>query len=87
VNVKVFMGSTVWKLGAAFGAWIGAMSAGERGLDSERAEDYEEELINGRRLLSVNVASRDRRFARGAILESGALEVRDLVGTFEVKVK
>lgn len=85
VNVKVFMASTVWKFGAAFGAWIGAMSAGERGLDAERAEDYEDELINGRRLLSVNVASRDRRFARGAILESGAVEVRDVVGTFEVK--
>ncbi|MDA1036164.1 MAG: hypothetical protein O3B65_04705 [Chloroflexi bacterium] len=86
INVKVFMGATVWKFGAAFGAWIGAMSAGERGLDAERAEDYEDELISGRRLLSVNVASRDRRFARGAILESGAVEVRDVVGTFEVKV-
>ena len=85
VNVKVFMGATVWKFGAAFGAWIGAMSAGERGLDAERAEDYEVELMNGRRILSVNVTSRDRRFARGAILESGAIEVRDVVGTFEEK--
>ena len=53
--------------------------------DAERAEDYEVELMNGRRILSVNVTSRDRRFARGAILESGAVEVRDVVGTFEVK--
>jgi hypothetical protein len=87
VNVKVFFTATVWKFGAAFGAWFGAMSAGDRGLDAERAEDYEEELIGGRRILSVSVASRDRRFARGAILESGAIEVRDLVGTFEVKMK
>ena len=85
VNVKVLMGATVWKFGAAFGGWIGAMSAGERGLDAERAEDYEEELMSGRRILAVNVARRDRRFARGAILESGALEVRDVVGTFETK--
>ena len=85
MNVKVLMAAMVWKLGAGFGAWIGAMSAGERGLDAERAEDYEEYLINGRRILAVTVASRDRRFARGAIIESGAVEVREVVGTFEVK--
>ena len=84
-SVKVFMGSVMWKFGAAFGAWFGAMSAGERGLDAERAEGYEEDLINGRRIISVTVASRDRRFARGALLESGAVEVRDVVGTFEKK--
>jgi hypothetical protein len=85
LNARIFMGSTVWKFGAAFGAWFGAMSVGEHGLDMERAEDYERELDNGRRLLIVNVHRRDRPNARGAFLESGALEVRDVVGTFERK--
>ena len=86
LNVKVLLGSTVWKFGAAFGAWIGAMSVGEHGLDAERAEDYERELDHGRRLLVVNVSRRDRPAARGAFLESGAVEVRDVVGTFERKI-
>ena len=86
LNVKILLGSTVWKFGAAFGAWIGAMSVGEHGLDAERAEDYERELDYGRRLLVVKVSSRDRPAARGAFLESGAVEVRDVVGTFERKI-
>jgi hypothetical protein len=36
-------------------------------------------------LLVVNVDRRDRPDARGAVLESGAVEVRDVVGTFERK--
>ena len=83
LNVKVLMGSMVWKFGAGFGAWLGAASAAERGLDTERAEDYQRELAKGRRLLTVDVASSDRPSARGALLESGAIEVRDLTGTFE----
>ena len=83
LNVKVLMGSMVWKFGAGFGAWLGAGSAAERGLDTERAEDYERELVSGRHVLTVNVSSRDRPSARGALIESGAIEVRDLIGTFE----
>ena len=84
VNVKVLMGSMVWKFGAGFGAWLGAASVAERGLDTERAEDYQLELASGRRLLTVDVTSADRPSARGALLESGAIEVRDLTGTFEL---
>jgi hypothetical protein len=85
INVRIFMGSTVWKFGAAFGAWIGAISVGDHGLDTERAEDYERELDLGHRLLIVNVDRRDRPNARGAFLESGAVEVRDVIGTFDRK--
>ncbi len=84
-NTKVFMGATVWKFGAAFGAWFGAMGAEERGLATEVAEEYEEHLLAGRWVLSANLKRRDRPAARGAILESDALEVRDVVGTFEIK--
>ena len=85
VNVKVFMGATVWKFGAAFGAWLGAMAMGERGLDAEIAAYYEAHLGVGRYVLSVDVSRRDRPFARGAMLESGSPEVRDVVGEFDVK--
>lgn len=84
LNIKVLMGSMVWKFGAGFGAWIGAMSSADRGLDAERAEDYQSELAKGRCLLTVDVASSDRPSSRGALLESGAIEVRDLTGTFEL---
>jgi hypothetical protein len=86
VNVKVFMAATMWKFGAGFGAWLGAAFTSDRGLDAERAEDYESELARGRRILAVNVRNRDRLFARGALVESDALEVRDINGTFELRV-
>ena len=85
INVKVFMAATMWKFGAAFGSWIGAIAAGERGLDEELADEYELRLEHGFYVLGADVRRRDRPFARGAMLESGALEARDVVGTFEVK--
>jgi hypothetical protein len=85
LSVKLFLGATMWKFGAAFGGWFGAIAAGERGLDAEVAAEYELHLAEGRCLLSVDVRRSDRPFARGAMLESGAVEVRDVVGTFEVK--
>jgi hypothetical protein len=86
INVKVFMGATMWKFGAGFGSWIGAIAAGERGLDEEIADEYESRLEHGFYVLGADVRRRDRPFARGAMLESGAIEARDVVGTFEVKV-
>ena len=86
INVKVFMAATMWKFGAGFGAWLGAAFTSERGLDAERAEDYEKEIAGGRRILAVTVHHKDRLFARGALVESNALEVRDINGTFEVRV-
>ena len=83
LNAKVLMGSTVWKFGAGFGAWLGAATAADRGLDSERADDFQRDLTSGRRIVTVDIAGRDRRSARGALIESGAVEVRDLYGTFE----
>ncbi len=85
VNVKVFMGATMWKFGAAFGAWFGAMAVQERGLEDGTAQVYEEHLQAGRWILSADVPRRQRPAARGAMIESDALEVRDVVGTFEAK--
>ena len=84
-NVVVFVGVTVWKFGAALGAWLGVVAASESGLDEELAAEYQTHLAEGRYVLSADVRRRDRRFARGALVESGAVEVRDVVGTFDVK--
>ncbi len=85
VNVKVLMASIMWKFGAGFGAWLGAASAGERGLDQEVAEDYQARLERGGWVLGVDVSRSDRPFARGVMLESDAFDVRDVIGTFETK--
>ena len=85
INVKVLMAATMWKFGAGFGAWLGAASAGERGLDQEVAEDYEARLERGGWVLGADVRRRDRPFARGVMLESDAFDVRDVIGTFEAK--
>ncbi len=85
INVKVLMAATMWKVGAGFGAWLGAASAGERGLDQEVAEDYEARLERGGWVLGIDVRRGDRPFARGVMLESDAFDVRDVIGTFEAK--
>ncbi len=85
INVKVLLGATLWKFGAGFGAWIGAMSAGEQGLDDERAAEYEELLAEGYSLVAVDVRPRRRPGVRGALLESGAVSLRDLRGTIALK--
>ena len=85
INVKVLIAAIMWKFGAGFGAWFGAASAGERGLEQEVAEDYEARLERGGWVLAVDVRRRDRPFARGVMLESDAFDVRDVIGTFETK--
>ena len=85
INVKVLLGATLWKFGAGFGAWLGAMSAGEQGLDDERAAEYEGLLAEGYSLVAVDVRPRRRPGVRGALLESGAISLRDLRGTIALK--
>ena len=83
--VKFLILASAWKLGAIFGAWLGMMFGGGRGLEQETAEDYSRHLGAGRWLVAADVPRRDRSWARGAMLESGALEARDIPGTFEPK--
>ncbi len=85
LNVKVLVAATMWKFGAAFGSWIGAMAATEEGLDDEVAAEYEHHLACGRSLIAVDVPARLRPGVRGALLESGALGVRDVRGAFALK--
>ena len=85
INVRVFMGSTVWKIGAAFGAWLGGALVSEQGLDEEAADEHEIYLAEGFYILAANVRGTDRPFARGAMIESGAADVRDVAGSFIVR--
>lgn len=85
LNIKILLAATVWKFGAAFGSWIGAMSAGEDGLDDEHAAEYEALLSAGYALIAVDVRARHRPGIRGALLESGATSLRDVRGTFVLK--
>lgn len=85
LNVKILLAATVWKFGAAFGSWIGAMAAGEEGLDDEHAAEYEALLGSGYSLIAVDVRTRQRPGIRGALLESGALSLRDVRGSFVLK--
>ena len=85
VNIKILLAATVWKFGAAFGSWIGAMAVSEDGLDDETAADYEAHLADGRTLVAVDVQSRHRPGIRGILLESGALSVQNVRGTFVLK--
>lgn len=85
INVKILLAATVWKFGAAFGSWIGAMSAGEEGLDDEHAAEYEALLAAGYAVVAVDVRTRHRPGIRGALLESGAKSLRDVRGTFVLK--
>ena len=82
LNVKILLAATMWKFGAAFGAWIGATAATDGGLDDEIAAEYEHHLASGHSLIAVDVSPRLRPGIRGALIESGALGVRDVRGAF-----
>ena len=60
-----------------------AIAAEERGLLPEHIDEYERHLAGGRYLLAADVRWQERPHVRGAMLESGASLVRDVVGTFE----
>ena len=81
-TVKVFMGATIWKFGAAFGAWLGGALASERGVDEETADEYESYLAEGLYIIAADVQSKDRPFVRGAMIESGAGYARNIEGSF-----
>ena len=83
--VKVIILATSWKFGAAFGGWLGMMFGSERGLDQEIADNYLNTLIGGKWVVAVDVTKSQYRNVRGAMLESGATEARDIRGTLEAK--
>ena len=85
MTVRVFMAASVWKAGALIGAWFGVLLGQDHGLESEVAERYQRHFQLGRVVVAVDAPSRDLPSVRGVLLESGALEARDVDGTFETK--
>ncbi len=81
--VKIIILATSWKFGAAFGGWLGMMFGSERGLDQELAESYLNRLDQGKWIVSADTVESQQRHVRGAMLESGATEARDIRGTVE----
>ncbi len=84
-NIQVFLAATLWKMGVVFGAMVGVVLGQEHGLEPEVARRYEAHLREGRFVLAARIRHRDLPHARGILLESGAVEVRDEEGTFEPK--
>ena len=86
-GVRIFMAASVWKAGGLIGAWIGVMLGQDHGLEPEVARRYERLLRRQWVVLAVHVPRRMLRHARGMLVESGAMEVRDVEGTVEAKTR
>ena len=74
-------GSSALRSAHGSGRWLSP----RRAWMTRTAADYEAHLADGRTLVAVDVRSRHRPGIRGALLESGALSVRDVRGTFVLK--
>ena len=86
-GIRIFMAASVWKAGGLIGAWIGVILGQDHGLEPEIAKRYERLFRQQRVVLAVRTPRRMLRHARGLLLESGALEVRDVEGTVEAKTQ
>ena len=85
LSSRVFLVSTVWKIGAVVGGFVGFFMAYERGVSAELAHFYLENMRLGRVIVAARVGSSaaECQHARGLLLESGAIDVRDIEGTLE----
>ncbi len=77
--------SMVWKVGGMVGSYVGLAVGYERGMSSEMIRYYSKQVELGRVVLATRVRRRHLSNIRGILLESGALEVRDVQGSFEAK--
>ena len=84
-SLRLLVASTVWKLGTVVGGFVGTAVALERGVDADALRRYEEHLARGDLVVAARVSPRGVRNARGIFIESGALEVRDVSGSFAVQ--
>ena len=72
-------------MGALFGGMLGAVVGSHRGLEPEVAKGYESHLSNGAYVFAVRVDRKDAPHTRGALIETGAFDVRDVEGNFIAK--
>ena len=83
-GLQLFLGSTAWKLGAVVGGFTGAAAHMGDGVGPDAIRGYEASLAEGKLVLAAHVRAFGGRNARGILIESGALELRDVKGTFQV---
>ena len=81
-STRMLVFGVAWKLGTFIGVYVGMFIGAERGLPREVAGHYLEHLAH-HRLVLVARSRHDAVNVRGILLESGAVEVRDVKGTFE----
>ena len=87
LSTRILISGTLWKCGAVIGAFVGIYWAYERGLTPEYNSYYLKNLQVGKILVAVQPKSPHASIVRGILIESGALEVRDLRSTMEVNKK
>lgn len=83
-GLQLFLGSTAWKLGAVVGGFAGAAAHVGDGVGPDAIRGYETSLAEGKLVLAAHVRAFGGPNARGILIESGALELRDIKGTLQV---
>ena len=80
--MQLFLASTMWKFGVFAGAFIGGVIGAQMGLEDRLADRFNRHLALGHILLRARVEAANAPEARGILIESGALSVHDVEGSF-----
>ena len=80
--MQLFLASTMWKFGVLVGAFVGGVMGAQMGLEDRFADRFNRHLALGHIILSARVEPGDAPGVRGALIESGALSVHDVEGSF-----
>lgn len=80
--MQLFLASTMWKFGVFVGGFVGGVMGAQMGLEDRYADRFNRHLALGHILLAARVESGDAPGVRGALIESGALSVHDVEGSF-----
>ena len=81
-GMQLFLASTMWKLGVFVGAFVGGVMGAQLGLEDKVADRFNRHLALGHILLAARVETENASEARGILIESGALSVQDVEGSF-----
>ena len=80
--MQLFLASTMWKFGVLVGAFVGGVMGAQMGLEDRFADRFNRHLALGHIILASRVESGEAPGVRGALIESGALSVHDVEGSF-----
>ena len=80
--MQMFLASTIWKFGVMVGGFVGGVMGAQMGLEDRLADRFNRHLALGHILLAAQVEARRAPDVRGILIESGALSVQDVEGSF-----